>query len=129
MTPWDEIYNLLPIKWILIAGAAIWAYLRQKYLKEDRDQEKQQRIQAEVRSENLRRDNEVQIMAVQRAEIRGHNQTKYSKALEEVLSKVSPSSLNALQLDRVSEDPLSFSNLSADPGEPTDPGKKKDDQR
>lgn len=76
----------------------------------------------EGKNKTLIHQQQFQISQFKRAEEQAKNARDFSIALERKLMEVDPSSLDAVKLDVLSTQPLSFTDISTSPGEPKEPG-------
>jgi len=73
----------------------------------------------EGKNKTLIHQQQFQISQFKRAEEQAKNARDFSIALEKKLMEIDPASLSSLELSRVSEDPLGFTDLLDRTGEPT----------
>lgn len=69
-----------------------------------------------------------QVMEIKRSEEQAKNARDFSLALEKKLMEIDPASLSSIELSRVSEDPLGFTDLLDRTGEPTQSREDEDDK-
>lgn len=102
---WSELLPLL--KGVGIVAFVLWFA---KLLKDSgRKDEKIKHVEGKIKK--LTHQQQYQVLEIKRSEQQAKKAREYSKRVEEVLSKYDPSSLTKLQLDELSHEPLSFTDI------------------
>lgn len=114
---------LANLKWIIAGALSIWAAI--VFRENGRKDEELKHTKGENKKLNDRE--QFQVSQIKRGEQKAKELRDYAKTVEDTLAKVDPDALTAIQLDRMSEDPLSFANLPDSSGEPTKSTENEDD--
>lgn len=117
-------FILSNLKWLVLGILGLWAA---KEIKESgRKSEKLKHTEGQ--NKKLLHQQEYQILEFKRSEEQAKKARDYAQQIEAKLMEIDPDTLSTLQLNQLSQNPLSFTDIHTSPEQSSISGKDEDDQ-